>query len=139
MSSQNGGLSPSLLTEADSWPLSELEDRAEDLLEVATALLAGSDSSHELRLNCLRLIAEKVVLHISVFDIEDTVLKPFLHAVLIYLDEIIKASMEGRDDERVILIPLVTRVLGYTTKVCCLSLCFCNGFSFAVLGPLLPD
>ena len=111
----------SLLTEAESWPLSELEDRAEDLLEVATALLAGSDSSHELRLNCMRLIAEKVVLHISVFDIEDNVLKPFLHAVLIYLDEIIKASMEGRDEERIILIPLVTRVLGYTTKVCRLS------------------
>ena len=112
-----------LLSEAESWPLSELEDRASDLLEVATALLAGSDSSHELRLNCLRLIAEKVVVHISVFDIEDTVLKPFLYAVLKYLDEIIKASIEGRDEERIILIPLVTRVLGYTTKVrpVCLS------------------
>ena len=114
--SQPGGVS--LLREAESWPLSELEDRAPDLLEVATALLAGSDSSHELRLNCLRVMAEKVVLHIHVQDIEDTVLKPFLYAVLNYLDEIIKASMEGSDEERIILIPLVTRVLGYATKVC---------------------
>ena len=107
-----------MLSEAESWPLAELEDRASDLLEVATTLLAGSDSSHELRLNCLRVIAEKVVVHIHVHDIEDNVFKPFLHAVLKYLDEIIKASMEGTDEERIILIPLVTRVLGYTTKVC---------------------
>ena len=106
------------MKEAESWPLSELEDRAPDLLEVATALLAGSDSSHELRLNCLRVIAEKVVVHIHVHDIEDNVLKPFLYAVLNYLAEIIEASMEGKDEERIILIPLVTRVLGYTTKVC---------------------
>ena len=117
MSPKKEGLSLSLLTEADSWSLSELEDRATDLLEVTSALLAGSDSSHELRLNCLRLIAEKVVVNISVFDIEDSVLKPFLYAALNYLDEIIKASMEGRDEERRILIPLVTRVLGYTSKV----------------------
>ena len=115
MSSDNRGVS--LLTEAESWSLSELEDRASDLLEVSTALLAGSESSHELRLSCLRVIAEKVVLHISVFDIEDAVLKPFLYAALNYLDEIIKASLDGRDEERIILIPLVTRVLGYTTKV----------------------
>ena len=115
MSSDNRGVS--LLTEAESWSLSELEDRASDLLEVSTALLAGSESSHELRLSCLRVIAEKAVLHISVFDIEDAVLKPFLYAALNHLDEIIKASLEGRDEERVILIPLVTRVLGYTTKV----------------------
>ena len=111
------------MSEAESWPLSV--ERAPDLLGVATALLAGSDSSHELRLNCLRLIAEKVVVHISVFDIEDTVLKPFLYAVLKYLDEIIKASIEGRDEERIILIPLVTRVLGYTTKVRPASLSVC--------------
>ena len=122
MSSQSQPVGVSLLREAESWPLSELEDRAPDLLEVATALLAGSDSSHELRLNCLRVMAEKVVLHIHVQDIEDTVLKPFLYAVLNYLDEIIKASMEGSDAERIILIPLVSRVLGYTAKVCILSL-----------------
>ena len=122
MSSQSQPVGVSLLREAESWPLSELEDRAPDLLEVATALLAGSDSSHELRLNCLHVMAEKVVLHIHVQDIEDTVLKPFLYAVLNYLDEIIKASMEGSDAERIILIPLVSRVLGYTAKVCILSL-----------------
>ena len=122
MSIQNVSESHRFLTEAESWCVSVVEERVSEVLEAAGIVLAGSDTSPHVRLDCLKLIADKLVEHVAVYEKEDLVLKPFVHSALQYIGEIITAATESTEEERVILIPLVTRVLHYTRKVMELSI-----------------
>ena len=106
-----------LLLEADSWLPSVLEDRFSEVLEAASVVLAGSETSPHVRLDCLRLIAEKVAEYAAVYELEDLVLKPFVHSALQYIEEIIRAAKISSEEERVILIPLMSRVLDYISRV----------------------
>ena len=111
MSIQNVSESHRFLTEAESWCVSVVEERVSEVLEAAGIVLAGSDTSPHVRLDCLKLIADKLVEHVAVYEKEDLVLKPFVHSALQYIGEIITAATESTEEERVILIPLVTRVI----------------------------
>ena len=80
-----------------------IEERAVELVRIATRGLTMSDSSYDTRMDCLRWLGERLVTHIDVFDLEELVLKPFLDSALDYLEEIIKAS-EGTTQQNMILL-----------------------------------
>ena len=43
----------------------------------------------------------KLVSYVPVFELEDTILKPFLHSVLDYLEEVITTLEERQTDDNV--------------------------------------
>ena len=114
---KNDGCSYQLLLEAESWPPSLLEDRAMELLEVTNTLLARSDSSHEMKLDCLRWIGDKLVSHVLMVDMEDYILKAFLPSALDFIEEIINVTLETSQGNILELSAIMVSLLQQSTKV----------------------
>ena len=64
-----------------------------------------------------RWIAVKLVGHVPVFELEDTVLKPFLHCVMEYLDEVIMEYIEEDADNKVVFLTIINSLLEHTERI----------------------
>ena len=73
MANKHDGRSSQLLSEAETWTASVIEERAVELVRIATRGLTMSDSSYDTRMDCLRWLGERLVTHIDVFDLEELV------------------------------------------------------------------
>ena len=118
MATKNEGGSYQLLLEAESWSATLLKERSMELLQIAVSALGKSDSSYELRLDCLRWIGEKLVVHVEVLELEELILKPFLHSALDYLEEIIRATEETSSHKNTLLLTtIMINILEQSVKV----------------------
>ena len=88
------GEETSLLVMVENWSPSEVEEKASFLLENAKKVLAKAGSSHEAKLDCICLMAGKLVGFVPIFELEDSLLCPLLGAVVEYLDEVLIMMME---------------------------------------------
>lgn len=86
------------------------------LLETAVATLTLSDTNHAVKLDCIQWIASRLVTFVPVFELEDLVLKPLLHSVLDYLDEVMHMMEDGTEDG-VIFLSLVNSLLEHTESI----------------------
>ena len=127
-----------MLKAAESWSEAELEEKYQELIEAATSSLNISDSSPEVKLDCIRWeinffylylyvnnsmmyrwIADKLVGFVPVFELEDSILKPFLHSVLEYLEVVISECLEEDEtDNKVRVITLNLKYIVVTFRFC---------------------
>ena len=114
---KNDGCSYQVLLEAESWSPSLLEDRALELLEVANTVLSRSDSSHEMKLDCLRWIGDKLVSHVLMGEMEDYILKPFLPSALDFIEEIISVTVDTSHGNTLELSAIMVSLLQQSNKV----------------------
>ena len=114
---KNDGCSYQFLLEADSWPPSLLEDRAIELLEVANTILSRSDSSYEMKLDCLRWIGDKLVTHVLMGEMEELILKPFFPCALDFIEEIIRVTLDGNRSNSLQLSSIMVILLQQSNKV----------------------
>ena len=113
----NAGCSYQLLVEAESWSPSLLEDKALELLEVANTVLSSSDSTHEMKLDCLRWIGDKLVGYVLTVDLEEFILKPFLPSALDFIEEIISVTLETSQGKMMELTTIMVSLLQQSIKV----------------------
>ena len=64
-----------------------------------------------------RWIAVKLVGHVPVFELEDTILKPFLHCVMEYLEEVIMEYIEEDADNKVVFLTIINSLLEHTERI----------------------
>ena len=114
---KNDGCSYQDLVEAEAWPPSLLEDRALELLEAASIVLSRSDSSHEMKLDCLRWIGDKLVSHVLMCDMEEFILKPFLPSALDFIEEIISLTGDTSQGNSLELSAIMVSLLQQSNKV----------------------
>ena len=114
---KNDGCSYQLLSEAESWSPSLLEDRAIELLEVTNTVLSRPDSSHEMKLDCLRWMGDKLVTHVLMGDMEDLILKPFLPSALDFIEEIISVTVDTSHGNTLELSAIMVNLLQQSNKV----------------------
>ena len=114
---KNDGCSYQVLLEAESLSPSLLEDRALELLEVANTVLSRSDSSHEMKLDCLRWIGDKLVSHVLMGEMEDYILKPFLPSALDFIEEIISVTVDTSHGNTLELSAIMVSLLQQSNKV----------------------
>ena len=117
MATKNDGGSYQLLLEAESWPASVLEERAVELVNIVTSRLVSSDSSYDVRMDCLRWIGDKLVGYIYVGDLEELLLKTFLNSALDYLEEIMRACEKTSQQNKLVLIKSMISILQHSNKV----------------------
>ena len=111
------GEEPSLLVQAEVWSCSEVEENASILLESARKVLATTGSSHEVKLDCIRWMAERLVVFVPVFELEDSLLCPLLGSVLEYLEEVFSMLVETEEENRVVFLSLVCTLMEHTERV----------------------
>ena len=129
---KNAGCSYQLLVEAESWSPSLLEDKALELLEVANTVLTSSDSTHEMKLDCLRWIGDKLVGHVLMGDMEEFILKPFLPSALDFIEEIIRMSLETSQGNTMELITILVSLLQQSNKVSFIAFISITGSSSVI-------
>ena len=117
MANNHDGRSSLLLSEAETWTASVIEERAVELVRIATRGLTMSDSSYDTRMDCLRWLGERLVTHIDVFDLEELVLKPFLDSALDFLEEIIEASEGTTQQNTILLTKIMINILQQSINV----------------------
>ena len=74
--SQEDSPDTALLEAAKLWSLAEVEMKSSDLLQVAKSVLQDPDFSHELKLEAMGWLVERLLQLVPVFEVEDAILPP---------------------------------------------------------------
>ena len=74
--SQEDSPDTALLEAAKLWSLAEVEMKSSDLLQVAKSVLQDADFSHELKLEAMGWLVERLLQLVPVFEVEDAILPP---------------------------------------------------------------
>ena len=74
--SQEDSPDTALLEAAKLWSLAEVEMKSSDLLQVAKSVLQDPNFSHELKLEAMGWLVERLLQLVPVFEVEDAILPP---------------------------------------------------------------
>jgi len=127
--SQRSRTNLNLLEEAETWSDRQIEDRLQDLLDFIHPVLLDEQSEYELRLDCVRITADKIARFVPVYEAEESVFYPLLNGVVVFLNQVFESVCRTEDESRVMLISVATALIDHTDTL------LLHGSRFDGLGP----
>ena len=103
-----------LLEAAKLWSLAEVEQKSSDLLQAAKSVLQDPGSSHELKLEAVGWLVERLLQLVPVFEVEDAILAPVLEEVRKFLEEVEQLVGRTEAGAREQLVSLTISLLGHS-------------------------
>ena len=112
--SQEDSTDTALLEVAKLWSLAEVEQKSSDLLQAAKSVLQDPGSGHELKLEAVGWLVERLLQLVPVFEVEDAILAPVLEVVREFLEEVEQLVGRAEAGAREQLVSLTISLLGYS-------------------------
>jgi len=107
----------SVMALVEDWTPGEMEEKASYVLETTRNMLIAAGTSHEKKLDCISIMATKLICYVPIFELEDSMLSPFLEAVRDYLEEVFQMMLETDEENRAPFFTLICTLIEHTEKV----------------------
>ena len=91
-----------------------MEQKSSDLLQAAKSVLQDPGSSHELKLEAVGWLVERLLQLVPVFEVEDAILAPVLEVVREFLEEVEQLVGRTEAGAREKLVSLTISLLGHS-------------------------